>query len=236
MLEDFWLPRRDGSKGTEISTLPGATNLSDLDDVNYFKEKLYQSLNVPVSRMNSGEPYQLGRSSEIGRDEVKFSKFVKRLRKQFSELFNEILRVQLVLKGVCSSREFEEMRQYIGYDFLQDTYFEELKRVEVLNDQLNALTNASPYLGQYFSVQFVRKVILGQTEEDIARIDQEIMQEIEQGIIKSQDEMQGLPPPGAEPQMESKLDLFEIESSDEINKTDEDYERLMEQIRADLQK
>jgi hypothetical protein len=191
MLEDFWLPRRAGSNGTQIDTLPGGTNLSDLDDVQYFKDKLYQSLNVPISRMNQGEAYQLGRSADIGRDEVKFSKFVKRLRRQFSELFNEILRVQLVLKGVCTAKEFEEMRQYIGYDFLQDTYFEELKAVEVLNDQVALLASMQPFVGQYFSVEYIRKVVLGQTEEDISRMDTEIMNEISQGIIKDQSEMEG---------------------------------------------
>lgn len=235
MLEDFWLPRRDGSKGTEISTLPGGQNLSDLGDVEYFKQKLYESLDVPASRMNTGEPYQLGKSSEISRDEVKFSKFVKRLRRQFAELFNEILRVQLILKGVCTNAEFEEMRQYIGYDFLQDTYFEELKRVEVMNDQLNALTAAVPYVGQYFSMQQLRKTILGQTEEDIARIDNEIMQEIDQGIIRSQDEMDGGGVPPEEQMQESTMFTPELSESNEIN-NNEDYEQLMESIRNELNK
>lgn len=239
MLEDFWLPRRDGTQGTQIDTLPGGTNLSDLDDVQYFKDKLYQSLNVPVSRMNQGEAYQLGRSTDIGRDEVKFSKFVKRLRRQFSELFNEILRVQLILKGVCTAKEFEEMRQYIGYDFLQDTYFEELKAVEVMNDRLNALTAASPYIGQYFSMQYVRKTLLGQTEEDIARMDKEIMEEIETGLVRGQEEMDGVPPqPEEEPMEESVIvegyDLSEYMNEPEINTSDDKYETIMDKIRADL--
>lgn len=243
MLEDFWLPRRDGSTGTQIDTLPGGQNLSDLGDVQYFKDRLFQSLNVPMSRMNQGEKYQLGRSADIGRDEVKFSKFVKRLRRQFSEVFNEILRVQLVLKGVCTAKEFEEMRQYISYDFLQDTYFEELKAVEVLTDQVNLLTSAQPFVGQYFSTQYLRKVVLGQTEEDINRIDNEIMQEIEMGIIRSQEEMDGggMPPEPEAPMEEvlqpRTISLTEhIHQLDEINKTDEDYEKLMEQIRAKLNK
>ena len=188
LLEDFWLPRREGSRGTEISTLPGGQNLGDLDDVNYFKEKLYQSLNVPISRINQDNNFQLGRASDISRDEIKFSKFIKRLRKQFAEVFNEVLRVQLVLKGVCTQKEFEEMRQYISYDYLKDMHFDQLKQVELLNDQLNVLRDASEYVGKYFSIEYVRKVILGQTEEDIARIDREIMQEMEQAQIKDPDD------------------------------------------------
>lgn len=249
MLEDFWLPRRAGSNGTQIDTLPGGTNLSDLDDVQYFKDKLYQSLNVPISRMNQGEPYQLGRSSDIGRDEVKFSKFVKRLRRQFSELFNEILRVQLILKGVCTAKEFEEMRQYIGYDFLQDTYFEELKAVEVLNDQVALLSQMQPFVGQYFSVQYIRKVVLGQTEEDIARMDEEIMDEIAMGIIRDQEEMDGGIEPPADPMMDEEdpemaaenlnptfggVKLLESVQEEQINNTDEEYEQLMESIRNEL--
>lgn len=251
MLEDFWLPRRDGSTGTQIDTLPGGQNLSDLGDVQYFKDKLYQSLNVPISRMNQDNAFQLGRAADIGRDEVKFSKFVKRLRRQFSELFNEILRVQLILKGVCTAKEFEEMRQYIGYDYLQDTYFEELKAVEVLNDQVSLLAAAHPFVGQYFSVQYLRKVVLGQTEEDIARIDAEIMDEIATGVVKSNDEMSGLPPEGLEEQLEddisSMFDENKITYSGPAlqlmnegtainNPVDEDYEKLMEQIRAELNK
>ena len=191
LLEDFWLPRREGSRGTEISTLPGGQNLGDLDDVNYFKEKLYQSLNVPISRINQDNNFQLGRASDISRDEIKFSKFIKRLRKQFAEVFNEVLRVQLVLKGVCTQNEFEEMRQYISYDYLKDMHFDKLKQVELLNDQLNVLRDASEYVGKYFSIEYVRKSILGQTEEDIARIDNEIMNEMEKAQIKDPDDVGG---------------------------------------------
>lgn len=238
MLEDFWLPRRAGANGTQIDTLPGGQNLSDLGDVQYFKDKLYQSLNVPISRMNQGEAYQLGRSADIGRDEVKFSKFVKRLRRQFSEVFNEILRVQLILKGVCTAKEFEEMRQYISYDFLQDTYFEELKAVEVLNDQVSLLAAAHPFVGQYFSVKYLRKVVLGQTEEDIARMDEEIMDEIAQGIIKDQEEMDGASediPMQGQPTVASE-DFNEEAPADEINIIDADYQRIMENIRNELAK
>ena len=243
MLEDFWLPRREGTNGTEIDTLPGGQNLSDIEDVQYFKDKLYQSLNVPISRMNQDNTFQLGRASDIGRDEVKFSKFIKRLRRQFSELFNEILRIQLILKGVCTATEFEEMRQYIGYDYLQDSYFEELKRVEVMGDQLNLLRDASEYVGKYFSIEFVRKHVLGQTEEDIARIDNEIMQEIDKEQIAKQDdvgEFDSFNFESIEQRDNSTIiegyDLKEYIEESEINTLDEDYEILMEKIRDELKK
>lgn len=228
MLEDFWLPRRDGSKGTEITTLPGGQNLGDLDDVNYFKQKLYQSLNVPVSRVNQDNNFQLGRASDISRDEIKFSKFIKRLRSQFSELFNEVLRVQLVLKGVCTASEFEEMRQYIQYDYLKDMHFDKLKNVEILTDQLNVLSTASEYVGKYFSIEYVRKVILGQTEEDIVRIDKEIMDEIAKEQLKSQEDIeQGF--------FESKLTENKTPEVQINNQTqqqeDPEYEDLMKQLR-----
>lgn len=239
MLEDFWLPRRDGSKGTEITTLPGGQNLGDLEDVNYFKQKLYQSLNVPISRVNQENNFQLGRASDISRDEIKFSKFIKRVRRQFSELFNEILRVQLSLKGVCTQNEFEEMRQYIQYDYLKDMHFEQLKNVEILTDQMNVLGQVSEYVGKYFSIEFVRKVVLGQTEEDIARIDREIMHEIKTEKIISQDSIESgdwgeaiekdrLPGP--------KVTITENAPPPAINnqiiiEEDQEYEELMRRIR-----
>ena len=243
MLEDFWLPRREGSNGTEIDTLPGGQNLSEIEDVQYFKDKLYQSLNVPISRMNQDNTFQLGRASDIGRDEVKFSKFIKRIRRQFSEIFNEILRLQLVLKGVCTAKEFEEMRQYIGYDYLQDSYFEELKRVEVLGDQLNLLRDASEYVGKYFSIEYIRKHILSQTEEDIARIDQEIMTEIDKEQIAKQDDVGGddfgdfsfesVNDKDIQQSLEDIREDVTIESP--INNTeDEVYDKLMEEIRGSL--
>lgn len=228
MLEDFWLPRREGSKGTEITTLPGGQNLGDLEDVNYFKQKLYQALNVPISRMNQDNNFQLGRASDISRDEIKFSKFIKRIRRQFAELFNEVLRLQLVIKGVCTASEFEEMRQYIQYDFLKDMHFERLKNIEIMTDQLNVLSTASEYVGKYFSIEYVRKVILGQTEEDIARIDAEIMSEIEKEQIKSQEDIEQ----GIGESFSPKIVVQEspINKEDSVEE-DPEYEELMKQIR-----
>jgi hypothetical protein len=226
LLEDFWLPRREGSRGTEISTLPGGQNLGDLDDVNYFKEKLYQSLNVPISRINQDNNFQLGRASDISRDEIKFSKFIKRIRKQFAEIFNEVLRVQLVLKGVCTQKEFEEMRQYISYDYLKDMHFDKLKQVELLNDQLSVLRDASEYVGKYFSIEYVRKVILGQTEEDIARIDKEIMDEMTKEQIKDPDAppspfgFESVDLPGPEIVPSGEKDVLTINTETEIVEQD----------------
>lgn len=244
MLEDFWLPRRDGSKGTEISTLPGGTNLSELDDVLYFREKLYQALNVPTSRINQDNNFQLGRASDISRDEVKFSKFIRRLRKHFAELFNEALRIQLVLKGVCTVAEFERMRQYISYDYLKDAHFEELKNLEVLQDRLNLLRDAQDYVGKYFSIEYVRKNILGQTEADIDRLDQEMQFELEKGALAEPgDDMGGMwdsffqptDKPLVTEEVEDVAEQLELTDFDEINnKEQRDYQRLMESIREEI--
>ena len=188
VLEDFWLPRRDG-RATEITTLPGGQNLGDLDDIIYFKNKLYEALNVPLSRVNGADTaFQIGRASDISRDELKFGKFVARLKKQFGELFNEILRVQCSLKGICTAEEFDEMRTHITFDFIEDTHFKELKDVELLTDRMNLLRDATEYVGKYFSIEYVRKIILAQSEDDIARIDREIMKEIDGGQINTEDD------------------------------------------------
>ena len=188
VLEDFWLPRRDG-RATEITTLPGGQNLGDLDDIIYFKNKLYEALNVPLSRVNGADTaFQIGRASDISRDELKFGKFVARLKKQFGELFNEILRVQCSLKGICTAEEFDEMRTHITFDFIEDTHFKELKDVELLTDRMNLLRDATEYVGKYFYIEYVRKIILAQSEDDIARIDREIMKEIDKGQINTEDD------------------------------------------------
>jgi len=193
ILEDFWLPRRDGSKGTEIDTLPGGANLGELDDVQYFKNKLYEALNVPQTRINGGDTaFQIGRATDITRDELKFGKFVQRLKKQFSEIFNEIMRVQCSLTGICTANEYDEMRQYITYDFVEDTHFQELKELELLQDRMNMLQTVTEYVGKYYSIEWVRKTVLGQSEEDIARMDDQIMQEIEKGQINTEEDQTDL--------------------------------------------
>jgi hypothetical protein len=184
MLEDFWLPRREGGRGTEITTLPGGQNLGELSDIEYFQKKLYRSLGVPESRIaGSGDGFNLGRSSEILRDELKFSKFVGRLRKRFSNLFNDILRTQLILKNIVTPEDWEKMSDHIQYDFLYDNHFAELKESELLTNRLTTLTSMEAYIGKYFSTEYVRKKILRQTDEEIIEIDKQIDDEIEKGIL-----------------------------------------------------
>jgi hypothetical protein len=170
MLEDFWLPRREGGKGTEISTLPGGENLGQIEDIIYFQKKLYRSLNVPMSRMETETGFSLGRSNEISRDELKFSKFVQRLRRKFSDLFLQTLRTQLILKGIISREDWETMKETIKIDFRKDNYFSELKEAEMLRERMQTLQLVDPYVGKYYSVEWVRKNILRQTDEEIEEI------------------------------------------------------------------
>ena len=193
MLEDFWLPRREGGRGTEISTLPGGQNLGELTDVEYFKKKLYRALNVPISRMEAEGGFNLGRSSEILRDEIKFTKFVGRLRKKFSEIFIDMLKTQLILKGITSVEEWEDMKEYIQFDFIYDNHFSELKESELLQERINLASAADPYVGKYFSVEYVRSKILHQTDAEMDEMDDQIEKEKEAGIIPpSEEEMMAM--------------------------------------------
>jgi hypothetical protein len=197
MLEDFWLPRREGGRGTEITTLPGGQNLGEITDIEYFKKKLYRSLNVPPSRMDGEGGFNLGRSSEILRDELKFTKFVGRLRKRFANMFNDMLRTQLLLKNIVSPEDWEIMSEHIQYDFLYDNHFTELKDAELLNERLAMVATAEPYVGKYFSQDYVRRKILRQTDIEIIEQDKLIAKEIEEGIIPDPsipvDPMTGMP-------------------------------------------
>ena len=185
MLEDFWLPSREGGRGTDISTLPGGQNLGEITDIEYFQKKLYRSLNVPVSRLESSTGFNLGRSTEITRDELKFTKFVQRLRKKFTELFNDIMRTQLVLKGIIAEEDWSTISQSINYDFLQDGHFAELKQTEMLRERLALANEMRDYVGKYFSVEYVRKQVLKQNQRDIEDINKQIKKEIDDGIIAS---------------------------------------------------
>ena len=191
MLEDFWLPSRDGGRGTDITTLPGGQNLGEISDIEYFRAKLYRSLNVPVSRLEASQGFNLGRASEISRDELKFTKFVGRLRKKFTELFNDLLRTQLIIKGVIAETEWPDIRDSIFYDFLQDGHFAELKNSEMMRERLNLAREVRDYIGKYYSVNYVRRNILRQTEQEIRKMDAEIKKEIDSGIISSPENQMG---------------------------------------------
>jgi len=190
MLEDFWLPRREGGRGTEISTLPGGQNLGEITDIEYFKKKLYKSLNVPISRIEGDGGFNLGRSSEILRDEVKFSKFVGRLRKRFSGMFNDMLKTQLLLKNVITPEDWEMMSEHIQYDFLYDNHFAELKEAELMNERLTLVQTAEAYVGKYYSQDYLRRKVLRQTDEEIIEQDKLIEKEIKAGIIPDPAEIQ----------------------------------------------
>ena len=183
MLEDFWLPRREGGRGTEISTLPGGQNLGELNDIEYFQTKLYKSLNVPSSRLDSQGGFNLGRSSEILRDELKFTKFVGRLRKRFSGMFTDMLKTQLILKNIVTPEDWDSLEEHIQYDYLYDNHFSDLKENELLQEKLGVLAAMEPYMGRYFSAQYVRTKVLKQTEDEIIEIDGQIDKEIEEGIL-----------------------------------------------------
>ena len=177
MMEDFWMPRREGGKGTEITTLPGGQNLGDIQDIEYFQKKLYQALNVPMSRMLQSQGFSLGRSQEITRDEIKFSKFIARLRKKFSVLFSHTLRVQLVAKGIIRGDEWDEMDQFITYDFQEDNHFNELKDAELLQNRIAILQQMDPYIGKYYSSKWIRKNVLMQTDVDIEQMEKEMQED-----------------------------------------------------------
>jgi len=198
MMEDFWLPRREGGRGTEITTLPGGQNLGELSDIEYFQKKLYRALGVPESRIAADGGFNLGRSSEILRDELKFSKFVGRLRKRFSSMFNDMLRTQLILKNIVTPEDWQSMSEHIQYDFLYDNQFAELKESEMIQSRLGNLATIEPYIGKFYSTEYVRKKILRQTDSEIIELDQQIEDEISKGILpdpNSVDPITGQPLP-----------------------------------------
>jgi len=177
MLEDFWLPRREGGRGTEITTLPGGSNLGEIDDIIYFQRKLYRSLNVPISRMEAEQNFSIGRSTEITRDELKFTKFVQRLRKNFSKVFHDLLRTQLILTGVIAEEEWDSMKEHIAYDWMQDGHFAELRDAEILRERIDMLGTLEPYVGNFFSKKWVQKNVLRQSDEEIELMSKEIEDE-----------------------------------------------------------
>ena len=199
MLEDFWLPRREGGKGTEITTLPGGQNLGQIDDVVYFQRKLYKALNVPITRLDPEAQYNFGRATEISRDEVKFAKFVQRLRARFSELFNKVLEKQLILKGIITLDDWPEFREYIKYEYSEDNHFAELRNTEILRDRVAMLRDVDDYAGRYYSHEWIRKHVLYQNDDEIKEIDEQIAEEQNNPQYNPPVEDGGgnSPPPGA---------------------------------------
>ena len=187
ILEDYWLPRREGGRGTEISTLDGGQNLGEMEDVLYLQKKLYRSLNVPPSRLEAENGFNMGRSAEITRDEVKFSKFIDRLRMRFSDLFLTLLRSQLILKGIIRQEDWERIYQDISFKFKTDSYFQELKENEMLKERAEMLRDMDDYIGKYYSIEYIRKKVLNQTDEEIYEIDQQIQSEKESGLTDSEE-------------------------------------------------
>ena len=183
MLEDFWLPRREGGRGTEITTLPGGQNLGELKDVEYFKKKLYNSLNLPPSRLtDDNKGFNLGKTTEVLRDELKFAKFIGRLRKRFSEMFQDMLKTQLILKGVISPEDWDDMKEHIQYDYLFDNHFNELKEIEMMTQRIGVVTQMDPFVGKYYSVEYIRRNVLGQTDKEYKEIEKQMNNEIKSGL------------------------------------------------------
>jgi hypothetical protein len=212
MMEDFWLPRREGGRGTEITTLPGGQNLGELADIEYFQKKLYRSLGIPESRIAADGGFNLGRSSEILRDEIMFSRFVGRLRKRFSNIFHDLLKTQLILKNIITPQDWEYMSDHIQYDYIYDNHFAELKETELMNERLSILQQIEPYVGKYYSNEYVRRKILRQTEEDMISIDFQIANELNTGIIQP-------PTPQIDPKTGQPMDYVQQVGSNLIKKT-----------------
>ena len=232
MLEDFWLPRREGGRGTEITTLPGGQNLGEMEDVDYFRRKLYKSLNVPTARMEQENQFQLGRSSEITRDELKFNKFIKRLRNRFAMLFDELLEIQLALTGVITRKEWQDIKQNIYYDFMEDNHFTELKETEIMTERLRLLGDIDSYVGKYFSEAWVRTNVLRLTEEEVEKIDMQIGQEgggeDNEGDFPEESVEEKFLPPEPEPQ------IIEETMPEEMTEEEKELVDKMNQVLDDV--
>ena len=227
MLEDFWLPRREGGKGTEITSLPGGQNLGEMEDIEYFKRKLYKALNVPVSRMEAENNFNLGRASEITRDELKFTKFISRLRNKFTTLFDQLLETQLILTGVTTRAEFREMREHIHYDFLEDNHFSELKNAEIMGDRLRLLGEVDSFVGRYFSQEYVKKYILHMNEDDIKREADLIKKEADEA---PDEEEGGEEQPQQQPQPEPEQPQESFQAANTISEEEKSLVQSMTKI------
>jgi hypothetical protein len=190
MTEDYWFPRRGGNRVTEVDTLPGGQGIGQDQNLPYFQNKLYKSLNVPVARLQPETMYNFGRSSEISREEIKFAKFITRLRARFSMLFDICLEKQLILKGIISPEEWDELKNKIRYDFIKDNYFEELKEMEILREKINTLNEVKPYIGEFFSYEWVGKNVMFMTEDEIEEMQGRIQEERKVGMYPEQEQQQ----------------------------------------------
>jgi hypothetical protein len=177
MLEDFWLPRREGGRGTEITTLPGGQNLGEIDDILYFQKKLYRSLNIPISRLETESGFSMGRGAEISRDEVKFTKFVQKLRNKFNTLFNDLLRTQLILKGVIAEEDWSSVKENLSYSYMKDGHYAEMRDMDLLRDRMDMLNTMEPFIGNWFSKQYVQKQVFRMSDDEIESMQQQIEQE-----------------------------------------------------------
>tara|TARA_B100001093_G_scaffold67260_1_gene57225 strand:- start:1382 stop:3001 length:1620 start_codon:yes stop_codon:yes gene_type:complete len=218
MLEDFWLPRREGGRSTEISTLPGGQNLGEMEDVLYFQKKVYKALNVPSSRLEQDNGFSLGRTSEITRDELKFQKFIDRLRLRFTIMFDNLMETHLVLKGICTKNEWRQMKENINYDFISDTHFTELKESEIMRERLAVLSDADNYVGKYFSTEYIRKHVLHQSEDEMKQMDKQMKGE------EPSDEPSQQSEPKSEPETEPENNPEESNTVQQIEQTKESNE------------
>jgi len=232
MLEDFWLPRREGGRGTEITTLPSGANLGEMDDVDYFRRKMYKSLNVPVTRMESENQFNIGRGTEITRDEIKFSKFIKRLRARFSVLFDNLLETQLILKGVLSKKDWKEIKQKVYYDFIEDNHFSELKDTEMLRERLQLAGEADGFVGKYFSEEYIMLKILRFTEDEVKNMKKQMDKEKDENKDEFEDDQaEDVPPKKQEqpaPKLAVKEEMFILEQAS----IDEDQQELIDRMTA----
>jgi hypothetical protein len=229
MLEDFWLPRREGGRGTEITTLPGGQNLGELKDVEYFKKKLYNSLNLPPSRLtDDNKGFNLGKTTEVLRDELKFTKFIGRLRKRFSAIFHDILKTQLILKGVIAPEDWDDMQEHIQYDFLHDNHFNELKELEMMTQRMSLVTQMDAFVGKYYSIDYVRRHILGQKDKDLKEMDKQMRAEIDSGLVMDPTELN----------MFDTMDRQNTAFSPEIQgiQADDSFERDQESADANMER
>jgi hypothetical protein len=200
MLEDFWMPRREGGRGTEITTLDGGQNLGEMEDVLYLQKKLYRALNVPISRLESENGFNMGRSAEITRDEVKFYKFIERLRLRFASFLTDLLKTQVILKGIMTEDEWNKIAQDITFKFNKDSYFNELKENDILRDRIDMLNTLSNFVGKFYSEEYIRKNILKQTDEEMIEINAQIAKEQQDALIKEVEQQQQMMALGIQPQ------------------------------------